>query len=58
MNEVQPENVDGFKRYEIKLANGADASTSSRKGNILSQSDTQSINLKNYINNRTPSYIL
>ena len=57
MNGVQPENVDGFKEYGTKLANGASVSTSSRKGHILSQSDAQSINLKNYLNNWTPSYM-
>ena len=57
MNGVQPENVDGFKEYGTKLANGASVSTSSRKGHILSQSDAQGIKLKNYLNNWTPSYM-
>ena len=57
MNNVPPENVDGFKEYGTKLADGSPVSTSQRKGHILSQSDAEKTNIKNYINNWTPSYM-
>ena len=57
MSGVQPETVDGFKEYGTKLANGAAVSTSKRKGHIVSQNDAKKVNIKNYMNNWTPSYM-
>ena len=57
MGGVQPENVDGFKEYGTKLANGGSISTSQRKGHILSENDAKNIDIKNFINNWTPSYM-
>ena len=57
MNGVQPENVDGFKEYGTKLANGGSVSTSKRKGHIVSSNDAKKVNIKSFINNWTPSYM-
>ena len=57
MNGVAPENIDGFKEYGTKLASGAAVSTSQRKGHILLQADAESINIINYMNNWTPTYM-
>ena len=57
MNGVAPENVDGFKEYGTKLANGAAVSTSQRKGHILSQADAEKTNVISYLNNWTPSFM-
>ena len=57
MSGVQPETVAGFKEYGTKLANGGGVNTSQRKGHILSQNDAQGVNIKNYLNNWTPSYM-
>ena len=57
MSGVNPETVAGFKEYGTKLTNGAAVSTAQRKGHLVSQSDAQKINIKNYMNNWTPSYM-
>ena len=57
MSGVQPETVDGFKEYNTKLANGASVSTSQRKGHIVSANDAKTVNVINYLNNWTPTYM-
>ena len=57
MGGVQPENVDGFKEYGTKLANGATVSTSQRKGHVLSDNDVKKLDVKSYIDNWTPTYM-
>ena len=57
MSGVQPETVDGFKEYNTKLANGASVSTSQRKGHIVSDNDAKTVNVINYLNNWTPTYM-
>ena len=57
MSGVQPETVDGFKENGTKLANGSKVDLSKRKGHTVSDSDAANINLKNYMNNWTPSFI-
>ena len=57
MGNVQPEQVEGFKEYATKLENGAAVNTSKRKGHILSKSDAEKIDIKDYMNNWTPSFM-
>ena len=57
MSGVQPESVDGFKENGTKLSNGQRVDLSQRKGHTVSDSDAANINIKNYMNNWTPSFI-
>ena len=57
MGNVQPEDVEGFYEYGTKLANGAAVSTSQRKGHILSKTEAESININDYMNGWTPSFM-
>ena len=57
MSGVQPETVDGFKENGTKLTNGQKVDLSQRKGHTVSDSDAANINIKNYLNNWTPSFI-
>ena len=57
MSGVQPETVNGFKENGTKLANGQRVDLSQRKGHTVSDSDAANINIVNYMNNWTPSYI-
>ena len=57
MGGVKPEDVDGFKEYGTKLANGAKVSTSQRKGHVLSDNDAKNLDLKKYMNNWTPTFL-
>jgi len=57
MSGVQPETVGGFKENGTKLANGTKVDLSKRKGHTVSDSDAAKINLKNYMNNWTPSFM-
>ncbi len=57
MGNVKPEDVEGFYEYNTKLENGAIVSTSQRKGHILSQEEMENINIKDYINGWTPSFM-
>ena len=57
MGNVNPEDVEGFFEYGTKLENGAGVSTSQRKGHLLSKSDTEKINIKDYLNGWTPSFM-
>ena len=57
MSGVQPETVAGFKEYGTKLANGGGVNTSQRKGHIVSANDAKKVNVKNYMNNWTPSFM-
>ncbi|MBR4363040.1 MAG: hypothetical protein IKP42_09980, partial [Ruminococcus sp.] len=57
MSGVQPETVDGFKENGTKLSNGQKVDLSQRKGHTVSDSDAAGINLKNYMNNWTPSFL-
>ena len=55
MSGVQPETIEGFKEYGTKLANGAAVNTSQRKGHIISKQEAESIDIKKYMNDWTPS---
>ena len=57
MNGVPPETIEGFKEYGTKLENGAPVSLSQRKGHVVSQRDAERINIINYMNNWTPSFM-
>ena len=57
MGNINPEEVEGFFEYGTKLKNGALVNTSQRKGNILSKSDAEKINIKDYMNGWTPSFM-
>ena len=57
MSGVQPETVEGFKEYGTKLANGANVSTANRKGHVISKEEADKVNIKDYLNNWTPSYL-
>jgi pectin methylesterase-like acyl-CoA thioesterase len=57
MNGVPPETIEGFKEYGTKLENGAPVSLSQRKGHVVSQRDAERINMINYMNNWTPSFM-
>jgi pectin methylesterase-like acyl-CoA thioesterase len=57
MNGVPPETIEGFKEYGTKLENGAPVNLSQRKGHVISQSDAERINIINYMNNWTPSFM-
>ena len=57
MSGVQPETVEGFKEYGTKLANGANVNTSQRKGHVVSKDDAEKVNVKDYLNNWTPSFM-
>ena len=57
MSGVEPESVDGFKENGTKLSNGQRVDLSQRRGHTVSDSDAANINIKNYMNNWTPSYI-
>jgi len=57
MNGVLPETIEGFKEYGTKLENEAPVSLSQRKGHVVSQSDAERINIINYMNNWTPSFM-
>lgn len=57
MGGVQPENVEGFKEYGTKYANGSPVSTSQRKGHVLSDKDVENLDIKKYMNNWTPSFM-
>ena len=57
MSGVQPETVEGFKEYGTKLANGAAVNTSQRKGHIISKQEAESIDIKKYMNDWTPSFL-
>ena len=57
MNGVQPETISDFKEFGTKLLNGLEVDISKRKGHIISQNDAEKINIINYMNNWTPSYM-
>ncbi|PWJ11307.1 pectinesterase family protein [Ruminococcus flavefaciens] len=57
MSGVQPETVDGFKENGTKLTNGQKVDLSQRKGHTVSDSDAANINIKNYLNNWTPTFL-
>ena len=57
MSGVQPETIEGFKEYGTKLANGAAVNTSQRKGHIISKQEAESIDIKKYMNDWTPSFL-
>ena len=57
MGNVQPDDVEGFYEFNTKLKNGAPVVTSQRKRHILSQSDAEKINIKDYMNGWTPSFM-
>ena len=57
MSGVQPETVEGFKEYGTKLANGANVSTANRKGHVISKEEADRVNIKDYLNNWTPSFL-
>jgi len=57
MSGVQPETIEGFKEYGTKLANGATVNTSQRKGHIISKEEAESIDIKKYMNDWTPSFL-
>ena len=57
MSGVQPETVQGFKEYGTKLANGAAVNTGSRKGHVISKEEADKVNIKDYLNNWTPSFL-
>ena len=57
MSGVQPETIEGFKEYGTKLANGAAVNTSQRKGHIISKEEAESIDIKKYMNDWTPSFL-
>ena len=57
MSGVQPETVEGFKEYGTKLANGAAVNTSQRKGHIISKQEAETIDIKKYMNDWTPSFL-
>ena len=45
MNGIQPENVDGFKEYRTKLANGVEVSAQQKKGHIILDNDDNNIDI-------------
>jgi pectin methylesterase-like acyl-CoA thioesterase len=57
MSGVQPETVDGFKENGTKLTNGQKVDLSQCKGHTVSDSDAANINIKNYLNNWTPTFL-
>ena len=57
MSGVQPETIERFKEYGTKLANGAAVNTSQRKGHIISKQEAESIDIKKYMNDWTPSFL-
>jgi pectin methylesterase-like acyl-CoA thioesterase len=57
MSGVQPESVDGFKENGTKLSNGQRVDLSQRKGHTVSDNDAANINIQNYMNNWTPSFL-
>ena len=57
MSGTQPENVEGFKEYGTKLANGANVNTSQRKGNVVSKEEVEKLSINYYLNNWTPSFM-
>ena len=57
MSGVQPETIEGFKEYGTKLANGATVNTSQRKGHIISKEEAESIDIKKFMNDWTPSFL-
>ena len=57
MSGVQPETIEGFKEYGTKLANGGNVNTSQRKGHVVSKDDAAKVNVKDYLNNWTPSFM-
>ena len=57
MGNINPEDVEGFFEYGTKLENGAGVSTSQRKGHLLSKSDAEKVNIKDYLNGWTPSFM-
>jgi len=57
MGNVQPEEVEGFYEYGTKLADGVVVSTSQRKGHIFSKTEAENINIKDYMNGWTPSFM-
>jgi len=57
MGNVQPEEVEGFYEYGTKLAGGVVVSTSQRKGHIFSKTEAENINIKDYMNGWTPSFM-
>ena len=57
MGGVPPEDVEGFKEYGTKYANGAPVSTSQRKGHVLSKEDVENLDIKKYMNDWTPTFM-
>ena len=57
MSGVKPENVAGFKESGTKYSNGQSVDLSKRKGIKVSENDAKKINVINYMNNWTPSYL-
>ena len=57
MSGVKPENVAGFKESGTKYSNGQSVDLSKRKGIKVSDNDAKKINVINYMNNWTPSYL-
>lgn len=57
MSGVQPEEIEGFKEYGTKLANGGAVNTSQRKGHVISKEEAEKVNIKQYMSNWTPSFL-
>ena len=58
MGNTKPEEVEGFYEYNTKLENGASVIVSQRKGgHILSKEDVEKINIKDYMNGWTPTFM-
>lgn len=57
MGGVQPEEVEGFKEYGTKYANGGPVTTSRRKGHVLTNKDVENFDIKKYMNDWTPSFM-
>lgn len=57
MGGVRPEEVDGFKEYGTKLLDGSPVSTSQRKGHVLKDEDVKDLDITDYMENWSPSYM-
>ena len=57
MGGTPPEEVEGFKEYGTIYPNGSPVSTTQRKGHVLSKKDVENLDIKEYMNNWTPSFI-
>ena len=57
MSGVQPEEIEGFKEYGTKLANGGAVNTSQRKGHVISKEEAEKVSIKQYMSDWTPSFL-